>query len=230
MFKNLSLVLVCIYSVVGIVWMYRHKDAPQGRVLSQRIEVTPSPSAVPIETIISETTIPKDSPQPTAVPTSGVSTPTIKPISTHLPTVTPALATPTPSTPTLTPTLLPTPSPTPTVTPSPSPTPSPTLTTFSTEQISGFYNQYAGIYGINADELRHIAKCESEFRPHAINPAGYAGLYQFGTAAWTTYRAKMGLSTNPDLRLNPEEAIKTTAFIMKQYPSLLKSLWPNCVP
>lgn len=196
----------------------------QGQVLSERVEVQTDATMLPTET---PSFTPSPSPTETASPSP---TPTAQPISktTVKPTSKPTL-TPTPTT---TSTPSPTPSLSPVVTSTPSPTPIPTLTTnavatFTDEQISSLYNKYGAEYGVSSDLLRHIAECESGSDPFIINPAGpYVGLYQFGGPAWANYRSQMGLDTNPALRTNAEEAVRTAAFVLKKNEAYI---WPKCV-
>jgi len=53
----------------------------------------------------------------------------------------------------------------------------------------------------------------------------YGGLYQFATNTWKTTRQKMNMDPHPDLRFNPEEAIRTAAF---KISTVGLSPWPNC--
>jgi soluble lytic murein transglycosylase-like protein len=87
-------------------------------------------------------------------------------------------------------------------------------------------NRFAGIYGVDANVIRHIAICESGFNPIAHNYI-YAGLFQFSPDTWKAFRKKMGQKTDIDLRYNAEEAVKTTAYILslKGYQN-----WPECYP
>lgn len=137
---------------------------------------------------------------PTQSPTATPS-PTPKPTSIPLPTTTPKLK----------PTSTPTPIPPPTITPS---------------EIHALMERFAGQYGIDVNVLRHIAVCESGFKPLASN-GPYAGLYQFNITTWQNNRRLMGEDINQDLRFNAEEAIQTAAFLISQGK---KSLWPNCYP
>lgn len=141
----------------------------------------------------------------------------VSPTNTQTPTIT---STPTPAN-TLTPT--------PTLTPAPSLTPTPIAIPapeFTSEQINGFIESYAGQYNVDPNVLRHIAVCESGFNPSSIH-LNYAGLYQFSATVWINYRKEIGEDTNPDLRLNAEEAIQTAAFILATNRAYI---WPNCVP
>jgi hypothetical protein len=136
------------------------------------------------------------------------------------------IPTPTPlPTPTSTPTPTPKPTPTPRPTPKPTPTPKP-QPKFTSEEIYHFTDKYAGIYGIDANVIRHIAICESGFNPTARHFI-YGGLFQFSPGTWKAFRQKMGEKTDPDLRFNAEEAVRTTAYILalKGYQN-----WPECYP
>jgi soluble lytic murein transglycosylase-like protein len=116
-----------------------------------------------------------------------------------------------------------TPTPKPTLIPSPTSVPQPKV---NSQQIYEFTNRFGGQYGVDPNVLRHVALCESGFRPDAKNNI-YAGLYQFDSRTWKTYREKMGEDTDPDLRFNGEEAVQTAAYAI----SLGKlHLWPNCKP
>jgi len=135
-------------------------------------------------------------------------------------------------TPTITPIPSPTetPSPEPTATPKPkTPTPSPTPTpvpTFTSQQINEFIERFGAQYNIDPNVLRHIAICESGFKPLAVN-GPYEGLYQFGSITWQNYRKKMGENSDPALRTNAEEAIQTAAYALSLNNS---GIWPNCAP
>lgn len=124
-----------------------------------------------------------------------------------------------------------TPSPSPTYTPTPKPTRIPTPTPvpqpkFTSEQIYSFTESYGHQYGVDPNVLRHIALCESGFKPTAKNYI-YAGLFQFDAATWKTFRRKMGADPDPDLRSNAKEAVATAAYTISQG---YKHLWPNCQP
>lgn len=135
-----------------------------------------------------------------------------------------------PPTNTPTPTNFPTPSPT----PNPSPTPKPTPKLSSTpppfipapSEIDNLINRFSGQYGVDANLLKSIAQCESEYNPLAVNK-NYVGLYQFNPATWINNRASMGEDTNLDLRLSAEESIQTAAFVLSTRGG---GVWPNCIP
>lgn len=122
-----------------------------------------------------------------------------------------------------TPTSTPTIKPTPTITPTPTPIPQPE---FSSEQIYGFIEKYASQYGVSPDILRHIAYCESDFKPDATS-ISYAGLFQFGPITWKDIRMKMSEIADIDLRFNAKEAVKTASFVLQQNKAYI---WPNCAP
>lgn len=131
--------------------------------------------------------------------------------------------------PSATPSPTPTPTPAPTIKPTPKPTPARTPTPvpqqkFTSQEINGFIDRFAGQYGVDPNVLRHMAICESGFNPSAYY-SGYAGLFQFGAVTWKNLRAKIGEDPNPDLRYNAEEAVQTAAYAISQGKA---GLWPNC--
>jgi hypothetical protein len=142
------------------------------------------------------------------------------------PTPTPTLIptnTPTPI-PTLTPTPTDTPTPKPTLIPTPTQTPTPTSVPVTSNQLDGWFTQYSNHYSIDRQKLWNIAVCESGLRPNATNGI-YGGLYQFSASAWHSTRSNMNENPDPDLRFNPEEAIKTAAFKISVSGY---NAWPNC--
>ncbi|QQS39467.1 transglycosylase SLT domain-containing protein [Candidatus Woesebacteria bacterium] len=123
---------------------------------------------------------------------------------------------------------LPTITPIPTVKPS-IPIPSPTIVlqpSIKPEIIHGFIERFAGQYAVDPNVLRHIATCESGFRPEAIN-GNYAGLFQFSSNTWIKYRQLMGEDTDTTLRTNAEEAVQTGAYVLSIGRG---DIWPNCNP
>lgn len=140
----------------------------------------------------------------------GIVTPT--PIPTPVPTPLPT------ATPTQTPTATPTRKPTPTLTPTPTPIP------VTAAQLDNWFTTYSNHYSIDRQKLWNIAVCESGLKPTATNGI-YGGLFQFSPATWKTTRAMMSMDTNPELRFNPEEAIRTAAF---KISTVGLSAWPNC--
>jgi hypothetical protein len=124
--------------------------------------------------------------------------------------------------PTLTPTIYITP--TETDTPTPRPTATPRPTPVPPETMENWFTQYANHYSIDRQYLRKIAVCESNLRPYATNGI-YGGMYQFDPAAWKATRRQMNLDGNPELRFNPEEAIRTAAFKISVNGN---RAWPNC--
>lgn len=129
-------------------------------------------------------------------------------------------------TPTATPTPSPTPSPKPTHTPTPtvSPSPTPIPYTYTREQMDEWFTKYANHYSVDRSKLWNIAVCETGLRPNAVNWI-YGGLFQFSPNTWESNRKLMGLDTNADLRFNPEEAIRTGAFVLSTRGS---GAWPSC--
>ena len=142
------------------------------------------------------------------------------PTSTPTPTVT---NTPTP-TPSPTPTPTPTPTPKPAATPAPTPSPTPTPPPVTSGQLDGWFTEYSNHYSIDRSKLWKVAVCESNLRPNAINGI-YGGLFQFSSSTWVNTRMNMNLDTNPELRFNPEEAIRTAAF---KISTMGLAPWPNC--
>lgn len=135
--------------------------------------------------------------------------------------------TPTPSpteTPTPTMTPMPTPTATPTILPTQTPTPTPQVTAVSATDVDGFFTKYASEYSVDQEVLKRIARCESGFNTNA-EYGDYIGMFQYASQSWTTVRSEMGLDTNPDLRKNAEEAIKTAAFHVSRHGA---GAWPNC--
>ncbi|MBI4057913.1 lytic transglycosylase domain-containing protein [Candidatus Microgenomates bacterium] len=121
----------------------------------------------------------------------------------------------------------PAPDPTPSWSPTPKPTPTPLpVPTFSSQEINGFIDRFAGQYAVDPNVLRHIAVCESGFNPAAYN-IGYAGLYQFGSITWKNFRIAIGEDPEAQLRFNAEEAVQTAAYALSQGKS---HIWPNCAP
>jgi len=111
----------------------------------------------------------------------------------------------------------------PTAVPSPTPKPTPKYTS---EQIYRLIDKFAGQYGVDANLLRHIAVCESGFDPEATN-LSYAGLFQFSPNTWEKYRKVLGAATDPELRLDAQEAVQTAAYVLSVNQTYI---WPNCMP
>lgn len=129
-----------------------------------------------------------------------------------------------------TPTTTPTPEPTPTTTPLPTkiPTPTniptPTPLPITSQQLDDWFTQFSKEYSVDRQRLWNIAVCESRLNPRATN-GDYGGLYQFSSSTWRSTRQRMNLDTNPELRFNPEEAIKSAAFLLSTRGH---SPWPSC--
>jgi len=128
------------------------------------------------------------------------------------------------NTPTPTPTPSPTPTPTPTPSPTPSPTPTPTPFQATSQQLNQWFSEYASHYSVDRSYLWNIAACETGLRTNAINWI-YGGMFQFSPNTWIANRTLMGLDTNPNLRFNPEESIRTAAFLLSTRGP---SAWPHC--
>jgi hypothetical protein len=138
-------------------------------------------------------------------------------------------ATPTP-TPTTTPTPTPTPTNTPTPTPTPTPTNTPTPTPTPTEMpapvdLEALFEKYSSQYSVDRGLLKRIADCESHFNTNANWRDVYIGMYQFSESSWVATRTQMNADTNPALRTNAEESIKTAAFKLSIGG---QNAWPNC--
>jgi len=137
----------------------------------------------------------------------------------------------------LTPTLIPTLKPTEALSPTLEILPTATLaqtpileekngTGVSSEQINSLLDQYATLYGVDVNVLRHLAICESGMDPTAETEY-YAGLYQFSEYTWRHYRELLGEDIKPELRFNAEEAVKTAAYAISVGG---EHNWPNCYP
>ena len=78
----------------------------------------------------------------------------------------------------------------PVVEPTPSPTPVPTLLpSVSSEDgwIAEIIYEAAGEFGISADYLLSVARCESGLHQYAYSGLGYHGLFQFDFETWEAY-------------------------------------------
>jgi len=130
------------------------------------------------------------------------------------------------STPTQIPTNTPTNTPTPNPTKKPTPTklPTPTILVVSATQLDEWFTKYSQHFSIDRQKLWRMAVCESNLKSNATN-GDYAGLYQFSTRTWISTRKAMNENTDPSLRFNPLEAIKTAAFKISTDGL---NPWPNC--
>lgn len=123
-----------------------------------------------------------------------------------------------------------TPRPTPKKSPSPSPlasaaatvAPAPILAASS--DLESLFTKYSNEYKVDKEQLKRIARCESNLNASAGNK-WYSGLYQFSEGAWAWARSEIGLSADQALRTNPEEAIKTAAFVIAKGQAYI---WPSC--
>ncbi|HEV2757353.1 MAG TPA: transglycosylase SLT domain-containing protein [Actinomycetota bacterium] len=75
----------------------------------------------------------------------------------------------------------------------------------------------AAEFGISGDYLLGVASCESGLNPGAANPAGYYGLFQFGSGTWATE----GYGSIYD----PVAQARTAARMLAEGQA---SRWPNC--
>ena len=91
--------------------------------------------------------------------------------------------------------------------------------------IDGYFASAGTQYHVDISVLRRVAVCESGYNTYARN-GPYAGMFQFASSTWVATRATMGLSTDPDLRFNPEQAIDTAAFKIAAGEG--KQAWPGC--
>ncbi|OGG29306.1 hypothetical protein A3A63_02665 [Candidatus Gottesmanbacteria bacterium RIFCSPLOWO2_01_FULL_46_9] len=128
------------------------------------------------------------------------------------------------NTPTPTPTPSPTPTPTDTPTPTSTPSPTPTPVPITSQQLDAWFTQYANHFSVDRSLLWRIAVCETGLRPNATNGI-YAGMFQFSANTWKTNRLRMNVDPNADLRFNPEESIRTAAFLLSTRGP---GAWPNC--
>jgi hypothetical protein len=130
--------------------------------------------------------------------------------------------------PTIIPTFTPIPTATPflTLTPVPTDTPTPTPTPIIVlpQDLDELFTKYSSQYSVDKELLKRIANCESGLDTNASTGL-YAGLFQFGEPIWIQTRNLLGLDSNVNLRFNPEESIKTAAFMVSQGHL---GIWPNC--
>jgi len=126
------------------------------------------------------------------------------------------------------PTFTPSPTPTtflaPTLNPTPTLTPIPSFSPPTSDQLEDLFTKYANKFSVDRELLKRIAACESNFNPNAVF-GDYIGLFQFSTNAWISSRTLMEENSDPSLRTNAEESIKTAAFKLSRGES---SSWPNC--
>lgn len=127
-------------------------------------------------------------------------------------------------TPTITHSPTPSPSPRPTNTPSPTLTSTPTPIQATSEQLDAWFTKYANHYSVDRSKLWKIAVCEAGLRANAVNWI-YGGMFQFSPNTWAANRKTMGMNPDEDLRFNPEEAIRTGAFVLSTRGP---SAWPSC--
>lgn len=111
---------------------------------------------------------------------------------------------------------------TPIPTDTPTPTPPPAVT--APVDLDGLFSRFASEYSVDREQLKRIASCESHFNNDATN-GDYVGMFQFAASSWSAVRSRMNADPNPDLRRNPEEAIKTAAFHISRGG---QNAWPSC--
>lgn len=132
-------------------------------------------------------------------------------------------------TPTLTPTNIPTPTLRPTQISTPTPsltlTPTPTPIQIGSNDLNSLFEKYSAEYSVDKNLLVKIADCESNLNPNAISSFGYVGLFQFSESLWVSTRTRMGKDSNPSLRTNAEESIKTASLLISEGR---QSVWPHC--
>jgi hypothetical protein len=164
-------------------------------------------------------------PTPTMAPSPTLS---ITPTDTVTPTPSPTLEPQPKADPPLAETNTTTPSPSPQPKADPpladTPTPPPAGGSVTSQQLDEWFTKYSNHYSIDRQKLWNVAVCESNLRSDARN-GDYGGLFQFSTYTWKTTRRAMNMDPNPELRFNPEEAIRTAAFKMS---TVGLSSWPNC--
>ena len=117
-----------------------------------------------------------------------------------------------------------TPTPTPTPKPTKTPTPTPIPRFIPAGALDELIVRYANKESVDPGLLKKIAVCESGLNATAVN-GHYAGLYQFSESSWRSVRTRMNLDSNPQLRFNPEESIRSAAFKLAFGG---RAAWPNC--
>lgn len=117
-----------------------------------------------------------------------------------------------------------TPTPQPTAMPTPTATPIPQAIITNSTDLETLFSTYSSQYNVSEDLLKKIASCESGFTSTS-DTGVYAGMFQFSSGTWESIRGVMGLDGNPDLRKNPEEAIRTAAYMLSRGE---QNAWPNC--
>ncbi len=127
-------------------------------------------------------------------------------------------------TPTQTPSLTPTQFPTSIPTKIPSPTLAPRPPVQAPQDQEHWFDEFSGIFKVDEEKLKRIAKCESHFNPGVVREP-YAGMYQFTPNSWIKYRKMMGKDENIDLRFGAREAIETAAYALSLGDA---HIWPAC--
>lgn len=89
---------------------------------------------------------------------------------------------------------------------------------------SEMVNRYSSEFSVDPTLMNRIAKCESGWNTAATNGI-YAGLYQFEPGTWRSNRVALNQDPDPELRFNPEESIKTAAYLLSRRGH---APWPVC--
>ncbi|MGH7203605.1 MAG: transglycosylase SLT domain-containing protein [Candidatus Levyibacteriota bacterium] len=212
----LSFLSFCFFT--GVFHAIAHAQAPLTPAINPQLaDTTPQP---PTPTIYETSTA---QPQQVTVTPTQISLPT--PTIYNNPQV---LAASTKATDTETTPVTPEPTTAPIVTPtipSPTPTPLPQPTIAVATDLESLFSEYSNTYHVSEDLLKHIARCESGFNPTSNNSGMYLGMFQFSAGTWSSNRNRMGLDPNADLRTDPEEAIRTAAYVISVSGT---GAWPVC--
>jgi hypothetical protein len=231
-FFLLSFFSFCFFTVTFHAFAYAENLSNQSPstiinpLVAQQAQIQPTPTIYILKPVVKLQTLHENSDvPPSPTPTIYITTPTV---------TTPPAADLTP-TPTIEQTYQPTYNTTeiPAVSVSPTAIPSPTAEPTETPvppvqsgpvDLDALFSEFSTQYNVSAAELEKIANCESGFNTNS-NTGTYAGMYQFLASTWESVRGLMGLDTDPSLRMNPEEAIRTAAFMLSRGE---ESAWPNC--
>lgn len=215
-FFLLSFVSFCFFT--GVFHAIANAQAPSGNagINKPNTDNPLPPTPTVFEAIIAKPqhVVAQPSQPPLPTPTVYLAQQQVKAATTNAPAA--PQATPTPTT---APTVLPTATPTPTA----APTPQPTIAVVT--DLETFFSEYSNQYHVDEELLKKIARCESGFNATSNNSDMYLGMFQFSAGTWSGARTRMGLDPNPDLRTNPEEAIKTAAYVISTRGA---GAWPVC--
>lgn len=217
---GLSILSFCVFT-----WIFHTVDQVQAAVISPEIKIPrlqPSPTIYLQPTVPQQTIQIKKNEQPLPTPTVFIAPDNPTPIPTDVPVKPVVIKEYTKPSPTSQP-VLSTAIPSPTV--APTAIPPTTAAIPAPADLETLFAKYSGEFAVDVGILKKIAKCESGFNPNANNSGMYLGMFQFGAQTWSANRARMGLDTNPDLRTNAEEAIRTAAYVISRGGI---GAWPNC--